>query len=447
MHSFDPELVELVLGYVRASLAIPEASLEFPGDRAVLEAAVAASLTPGGTDPRKVLEVYADTLSQTVLSADSPRFLAFIPAAPTKAALLFDAVVSASSLQGIAWLEAAGAIVAENQVLRWIADLAGMPASAGGTFVSGGSAANLSALTVARELGRRRTGQRHVRIAMSKQAHSSIGSSLSILDVEPLLIDAEDHRITAASFQRALDAYDGKEPIVGVALTSGTTNAGLIDDIAGVGEIARRHDMWVHVDGAYGGAGLMSSLVRDQYAGIELVDSFITDPHKWWFAPYDCAAIIYRDPALAVSVHTQDASYLDVLHENLASNQYNPTDLAYHLTRRARGLPLWFSLAVHGTDAYVEAVDASILLARETAELIKTLPYLELIREPTLSVVLWRRIGWEQSDYDALQHSLSAKQTAFVTPTKWEGETVGRFAFLHPHTSIDLVKEIFELCK
>lgn len=447
MHEFDSSLTDLVLDYVKDRLAMHEAPLDLPGDRVELEQALRGLISKSGNSPEAVLDLYADTLAPTVLSTDSPRFLAFIPGAPTKASLLFDTVVSCASLQGMSWLEAAGAIVAENQVLRWIADLAGMPESAGGTFVSGGSAANLSALTVAREVGRKKTGKRVVRIALSKSAHSSIGSTLRILDIEPVWIETDDHRVTAESFQRTLDAYTDDEPIVAVALTSGTTNAGIVDDIAGVGEIARKHNMWLHVDGAYGGAGLLSPLVRDLYAGIEHADSFITDPHKWWFAPFDCAAILYRDPALAAAVHTQDASYLDVLHEGMPNNQFNPTDLAYHLTRRARGLPLWFSLAVHGTDAYVDAVSSAIQLARDTAALIEDLPHIELIREPGLSVVLWRRTGWQAADYYALQDRLLTEEIAFVTPTKWEGETIGRFAFLHPATTIDMVKRIFELCE
>jgi glutamate/tyrosine decarboxylase-like PLP-dependent enzyme len=306
--------------------------------------------------------------------------------------------------------------------------------------------ANLSSLFVAREVGRERTGQRRVRIALSEQAHSSIGLSLVMLDIEPVIIETDDHRVTKASLQRTLDAYTDDAPIVAVALTAGTTNAGLVDDIAGVAEITREHNMWLHVDGAYGGAGLLSPLVRHMYAGIEHADSFITDPHKWWFAPFDCAAIIYRNPAQAAAVLKQDASYLDVLHDGLPSHQINPTDLAYHLTRRARGLALWFSVCVYGTDAYREAVSQSIELARQTADYIKTLDHIELIREPSLSVVLWRRPGWKLGDYEALQKRLLDAQIAFVTPTKWLGEPCGRFAFLHPETSLELVKEMFELC-
>ena len=447
LHTFDPKIADLVLDYVRNRVLMDEAPLDLPGDRAQLEQAVAGLINQGGNDPARVLELYAETLAPAVLSTDSRRFLAFIPSAPTKSSLLFDTIVSCASLQGTSWLEAAGAIVAENQVLTFLSDLAGLPEQAGGTFVSGGSAGNLSALAVAREVGRARTGQRRVRIALSQSAHSSIGSTLKLLDVEPVWIETDDHRITAASFQRTLDAYDDDAPIVAVALTAGTTNAGIIDDLAGVGAIAKSRGMWIHVDGAYGGAALLSPLVRERFAGIELADSFITDPHKWWFAPLDCCALIYRDPKLAVGVHTQNASYLDVLHGEEAQVDFNPSDLAYHLSRRARGLALWFSLAVHGTDVYEAAVTAGIELARQTARYIDSLPHIELVREPELSTVLWRRVGWGPDDYARLQDLLLERQIAFVTPSKWEGETVGRFAFLHPQTPMELVEEIFQLCE
>lgn len=447
MHHFDAAMADLIQAYVRERLAMPETPLDFPGDRDQMEAAIAGLLNEHGTAAERVLDVYANQLAPTVLSTDSPRFLSFIPGAPTKASLLFDTIVSCASLQGMSWLEATGAIVAENQVLRWIADEAGMPASAGGTFVSGGSMANLSSLFTAREVGRQRSGQQRVRMALSEQAHSSIGLSLRLLDVEPVIVQTDEYRVTKQSLQRTLDAYQDDAPIVAVVLTAGTTNAGLVDDIAGVSEITRASGMWLHVDGAYGGAALLSPLTRHLFAGLEHADSFITDPHKWWFAPFDCAAIIYRNPALAAAVLTQDASYLDVLHDDLPASQFNPTDVAYHLTRRARGLALWFSVCVYGTDAYRDAVSHSIQLARETAELIRTLPHIELILEPTLSVVLWRRKGWELADYERLQKQLLDAQIAFVTPTKWQGEACGRFAFLHPETTIDLVREIFAHCE
>ena len=451
MHSVDAtteQMIRSVLAYAENRLRLDPVPLD-EGDRdpAALEAAVAGLLGDQPHNPDQVLGVYTSCLAPAVISADSPRFLGFIPAAPTKASLLFDMLISCASIQGISWLEAAGAIHAENQVLRLIADRAGLPPSAGGCFVSGGSAGNLSALVVAREVAKRRAadagqpGQRW-RVAVGADAHSSIINTLRILEMDPLTVPTDDHRLTGGALRAAIEADGDPGSIAAVVATSGTTNAGIIDDLAGAGAVARDLGAWFHVDGAYGGAGLFAPSVRGRYDGIEHADSFIVDPHKWLFAPFDCAALIYRDPQLARSVHKQDASYLDVIHGDPA--EWNPTDYAYHLTRRARGLPLWFSLAVYGVKAYTEAIEGAIALARMAADEIRARDYLELIREPELGVVLFRRHGWSSARYTEWADRLLHDQVAFIPPTAWEGETVARFAFLHPHTSMGLVREIID---
>jgi glutamate/tyrosine decarboxylase-like PLP-dependent enzyme len=433
MHRVDAvteQMIRSVLAYAENRLRLDPVPLDGgPRDPAGLDAALAGLLADDPHNSDQVLGIYTSVVAPAVISADSPRFLGFIPAAPTKASLLFDMLVSCASIQGISWLEAAGAIQAENQVLRLIADRAGLPASAGGCFVSGGSAANLSALVVAREVAKRAAGSaaagRRWRVAVGADAHSSI--------------------VTGAALRAAIEQDGDPSSLAAVVATSGTTNAGIVDDLAGVAEVARDLGAWFHVDGAYGGAALFAPSVRPLFDGVEQADSFIVDPHKWMFAPYDCAALIYRDPSLARSVHKQDASYLDVIHGESA--EWNPTDYAYHLTRRARGLPLWFSLSVHGTRAYTEAIEAGIQLARETAAEIGTRDYLELVREPDLSVVLFRRRGWTADRYTRWADQLLDDQVAFIPPTSWEGETVARFAFLHPHTPMDLVREILDRMK
>ncbi len=452
MHAVDEDLTQLILGHVARRLSSAETPLDFPGQKSTVDALLDGLVTSAGLPADQVMRMYEDHLSKTVLSADSPRFFAFIPSAPTKAALLFDMVVSAASLQGISWLEAAGAVAAENQALRWISDAAGLPAQSGGVFVSGGSAANLSALIVARDVARRRLVARdgddarfrRLRIAVSDQVHSSIKNTASIIDVDLLVIDTDDHRLTGKALAAALARDAEPETIVAVVATSGTTNAGIIDDLRGIGTLARERDIWFHIDGAYGGAGLFAPTVRPLYDGIELADSFIVDPHKWLFAPFDCAALLYRDPQIAKSVHTQHAGYLDALHHDDGSYEWNPTDYAYHLTRRARGLPLWFSLVVNGTQAYTDAIESGIELTRQVADLIRQAPHLELLRDPTLSVVLFRRIGWTAADYDEWAAGLLADQTAFITSTTWEGETVGRYAFLHPATTLQMVRDTLD---
>jgi glutamate/tyrosine decarboxylase-like PLP-dependent enzyme len=440
-------MIRSVLAYAENRLRLNPVPLD-KGSRDPAELDTALKGLPGAEphDPDQVLGVYASVIAPAVISADSPRFLGFIPAAPTKASLLFDMLVSCASIQGISWLEAAGAIHAENMVLRLIADRAGMPETAGGCFVSGGSAGNLSALVVAREVAKRKAGPsaagRRWRVAVSEDAHSSIVSTLRICEMDPLVVRSADHRLTGAGLREAIGADGDPGSLAAIVATSGTTNAGIIDDLAGASAVAREHSLWFHVDGAYGGAGLFAPSVRPRYEGIEHADSFILDPHKWLFAPFDCAALLYRNPSVARSVHKQDASYLDVIHAR--PGEWNPTDYAYHLTRRARGLPLWFSLSVYGVDAYTEAIETAIELARQTAAEIRARDSLELIREPELGVVLFRRRGWNSGQYTAWADQLLQDQVAFIPPSAWEGETVARFAFLHPHTPMDLVRQILD---
>jgi aromatic-L-amino-acid/L-tryptophan decarboxylase len=450
MHSVDPtteQMIRSVLAYAENRLRLNPVPLdEGSRDPAELDAALKGLMGDDPHNPDQVLGAYTSCVAPAVISADSPRFLGFIPAAPTKAALLFDMLVSCASIQGISWLEAAGAIHAENMVLRLIGDRAGLPDSAGGCFVSGGSAGNLSALVVAREVAKRKAGDagrgRRFRIAVSTDAHSSIVNTMRILEMDPLTVATDDHRLTGAALRAAIEADGDPSSLAAVVATAGTTNAGIVDDLAGVAAVAREHGLWYHVDGAYGGAGLFAPSVRAAYDGIEHADSFVLDPHKWLFAPFDCAALLYRDPPLARSVHKQDASYLDVIHDR--PGEWNPTDYAYHLTRRARGLPLWFSLSVHGVTAYSDAIETAIALAKQAAAEIRKRPYLELVREPSLGIVLFRRRGWTSPQYTRWADQLLHDQVAFIPPSAWEGETVARFAFLHPHTPMDLVLQILD---
>jgi glutamate/tyrosine decarboxylase-like PLP-dependent enzyme len=181
--------------------------------------------------------------------------------------------------------------------------------------------------------------------------------------------------------------------------------------------------------------------VRPRYAGVEHADSFIVDPHKWLFAPFDCCALIYREPALARAAHTQKASYLDVLTE---APEWNPTDYSVGLTRRARGLPFWFSLATHGTQAYTDAVERTLAVTRFAAAEIERRDYLEAVREPELSVIVFRRLGWSPRQYQTWSDRLLAEEFAFVVPTSHAGETLTRFAIVNPRTSEDDITAILD---
>jgi glutamate/tyrosine decarboxylase-like PLP-dependent enzyme len=217
----------------------------------------------------------------------------------------------------------------------------------------------------------------------------------------------------------------------------------VIDDLHAAADVAAELGAWLHVDGAYGAAALCAPSVRHLFVGIERADSLIVDPHKWLFGPYDCCALVYRDPRVARAAHTQKAEYLDVLQQDdLGDAQANPADLAHHLTRRARGLPFWFSLATHGTEAYEEAMEITLQVARLAADHVRAQPHLELLLEPELSILVLRRTGWTPGDYQAWSDRMLAEGRAFVVPTTWDGETVLRMCIVNPRTTIEEIDAI-----
>jgi L-2,4-diaminobutyrate decarboxylase len=442
VHEYTDEteaLARAIVAYARNRIASPQ-----PLDRVAppdeLARRAGRTITETGIGWEEALRVWSEVLAPSTISTDHPAAVAFVPSAPTKASVLFDLIVGASSTIAAGWIDGAGAIWAENEALRWIADLAGFPGRAGGVFVSGGSAGNLNALVTARHAAHARRGGRpdRWRFAAADTVHSSVAAAARVMDVDVVSVPHDERgRLTGEGLRATLEADD--DGVFAVVASAGATNAGIVDDLAGVAQVCADRGLWFHVDGAYGGAGLLAPSVRDLFVGVERADSFIVDPHKWLFAPYDACALLYRDPAVAADAHRQRASYLDTAQ---AEAGLDPADLAYHLTRRARGLPLWFSLATYGTDAYRDAVESVLSLTRVAADEIRRHPELELIVEPELSVLLFRRLGWSPDDYEAWWRRLLDAQVAFVQPTSWNGEKVARLCFVNPRTTLDHVRAI-----
>lgn len=441
MHRYDPDVDAFATAAFdfarrRASAdSSDELRLGTPRTRDELDALAGPTVTAAGLGEGEVLRLFATVLEPACLSIDFPRYLAFVPAAPTETSVIADLVVSACSIYGGSWLEGGGAVWAENQALRWLADLAGFPATAGGCFVSGGTMGNLSALVAARAAAFARRGGRPdggwVLVA-GESSHSSVRTAASVMDCDLVVVPGD--RLTGAALAPVLASLG--ERCFAVVATAGSTNLGLVDDLDSVASVASEAGAWLHVDAAYGGAALAAPSARDRFAGIERADSFVVDPHKWLFAPFDACALVYRDPSLARAAHAQHAGYLDVLTELAEAGEWNPSDYAIHLSRRARGVPFWFSLAAYGTDAYATAVETCLAHARAAAELVKASPYLDLELEPELSVVVFRRRGWSGEDYEAWSHRMLVSGQAFVVPTEHAGEPVLRLCIVNPRTTV-----------
>lgn len=428
-------MLEGVLDYSRRRSLSTDVPLDATVSQEELQRSVGQTVTEQGLGAQRALSLFEDVLAPACLTTNHPRYLAFIPAAPTKAATAFDLVVSASAVYGGSWLEGSGAVYAENQVIAWLAREFGLPESAGGVFVQGGTIGNLSALVAARESARAARGNPKGRwvIVCSAESHSSVASAARVMDVDVVAVaPGESGALTGEGVRAALEEHG--DAVFAVVATAGSTNFGIVDHVASIAALKADHDFWLHVDGAYGLAGMLSPLLRSHYEGVEHADSLIVDPHKWLFAPFDACALIYRDPELGRRAHTQHAEYLDALTE---TPQWNPSDFAIHLTRRARGLPLWFSLATYGVAPYREAITACVELAHRIADEIDRREGFRLVRHPELSVVVFEREGWTLADYDRWSARLLEEQRAFVTPSSHLGRPNTRFAILNPLTTYD----------
>ncbi len=446
--SATEELTDAIVRYAVDRVRMTPPPLDQPRTPEELRVMAGETITPHGIGGLEALRVFGDVLAPACISVDHPRFLSFVPAAPTEASILFDLVVGASSIYAGSWLEGAGAVFAENEALRWIADLCGLPATAGGVFVSGGTAGNLSALLAARWKWRADAGGACDRtrglMLVSGGAHSSIAQAARAMDADLVVVPADERgRLTADAAAATADALtdDERRRLFAVVATSGTTNAGVVDDLAAAARVAEQVGTWLHIDGAYGGAGLAAPSIRHLFDGVERADSFIVDPHKWLFAPFDSCALVYRDPEVGRLAHTQHAEYLDVLHADhehaSGSANWNASDYAHHLTRRARGLPFWFSLATYGTDAYRDAIEQTLQTTRDGAALVAAAPHLDLVIEPELSIVLFRRRGWGPAEYQAWSDDQLRRGESFVTPSAWGDETVVRWCIVNPETTVD----------
>lgn len=448
MHELAPEMmamVDRVIDYSRRRLIFDDVPLDKPLPLRELRRLAPGSITEEGIGSQRAISMFENVLAPACVSIDHPSYLAFIPSAPSKASIAFDLVVSASSVYGGSWLEGSGAVYAENEVLAMLAREFGLPESAGGVFMQGGTIGNLSALVAARDAHRRAltaAGRPHparLAVVCSEESHSSVASAADIMDVEIITTPMDETgRLGGEAVAPILEEHG--DAVFCVVATAGSTNLGLVDRLDSIAALKDRHDFWFHVDGAYGLAAALLPELRDRFAGLEHADSLIVDPHKWLFAPFDACALIYRDPELARRAHTQRAGYLDTLE----GDDWNPSDYGVQLTRRARGLPLWFSLATYGIGAYRDAIRRGVETAHAVADLVHEREELELVCEPELSVVAFRRLGWDLDDYQSWSDRLLDEQLGFVTPSSHRGAPITRFAVVNPRSTPEIITGILD---
>ena len=380
-------------------------------------------------------------------------YMAFIPGFPTWPSAMGDLIASALMMDACWWAGGAGGSQLELTVLRWFADWLGYPPTASGILVSGGSAANMTALACARE---RRVGAMRddLVVYVSSQSHSSMARAARALGFRPervrvLPVD-RSFRLRVDVLQQAVAADRAADLLpLAVCANAGTTNTGAVDPLPALADVCATHDLWLHVDGAYGAFAALTERGKRALAGIERADSITLDPHKWLFQPFECGAILVRE---AEGLNRAFEITPDYLRDVETHDEVNFSDRGLQLTRFCRALKVWMSLQTFGLDAFREAVDGALDLAHEAAARIEASPELELLAPVDLSVVAYRRRPAGETDerrLDAINLALVAavEQTgeALVSSTRLFGRTAIRTCILNPTTTTAHVQRVLDI--
>ena len=390
----------------------------------------------------RILEQLSTDVLPFISNNDHPGYFAYVPGAGTWPGALGDLIASACNLEVSSWVQAAGPSQVELVVLGWFKQWIGYPEEAAGVLVSGGSAANLTALACAREalLG---AMSDQVVAYLSDQAHSSMARAARVLGFRPNQVrvlpvdDGYRMRPEALAAAMAADLRAGRRPMF-VAANAGSTSTGAVDPLPELAAVCREWGVWFHVDAAYGGFAALTQRGRRWLVGLELADSVTLDPHKWLYQPFECGCLLVRAGQRLREAFQIQPDYLK--DTEAAELEVNFSDLSVQLTRTSRALKLWMSLRYFGVEAFRTAIDRAIDLARFAQARIEASAQLELLTPAKLGVVCFRRRP-EGMDEDRLERlnqrlaeELAASGQGLVSSTRLRGRFALRMCVLN-HTS------------
>lgn len=450
----DAELTEAFAG-VAARLAARLSQRE--------TAPVAPAATPGAARPlaeagfpsagrplAEVMDELADVVLAQATRTDHRRFFAFIPSPASPVSALGEALVAAHNPHAGNWSQSPGPALIEAALIRFLARALGLPETAGGLFVSGGSMANLAGVVAARD-AKLADGSLARGVAyMTAEAHVSVGRALAIAGVarDRVHIVPADERgaMRIEALEAAVDADRAAElsPFLVVA-SAGTTGVGAIDPIAGIADVAERRDLWLHVDGAYGASVALCPSRRALLDGVERADSVAWDGHKWLFQTYGCGMVFVRDRSRLIASFRTDADYLR--QAEAPEGDANFWDLGPELTRPARALKLWLTLEVLGLDAIARAIEHGVALAETAERLIRMRDGWTVATPASLAIVTFRfapeGLGPDSADVVNAEAArrLLAEGYAAVGVARVNRRCALRLCVINPDTTEDEVAE------
>ncbi len=406
-------------------------------------------------DPDRLFEQLDRDVLGPTMHVDHPRYFAFVPGPSNFVGVLADALASGLNVFAGTWLEASGPAAVELTTIDWLRELIGYPESAGGLFVSGGSIANLTALTVARQEKLGEAAGDGV-VYCSRQTHASLERALRVLGfprerMRRLATD-DGYRLRVDVLEEAIaeDRRAGRRPACVIA-NAGTTNTGAVDPLPAIAELCERHDLWFHIDGAYGAASVLSERGRKLLEGIERADSVSLDPHKWLFQPYEAGCVLVRQRELLEKTFRVQPEYMGDAES--ATDEVNFCDYGLQLTRSFRALKLWMSIKLFGLDAFRKAVEHGLDLAEQAEIWLQQSPGFEVLTPAQLGIVSYRYRPRGLADDEPALNRLNAEIVreliedgfAMVSSTLLEGTRALRLCTINPRTTEDDVRQTVQL--
>jgi aromatic-L-amino-acid decarboxylase len=410
-HSLDPspeqirswanaavELMAEYLGTIRNRRVYPATS-----SRQIREQ-LDSRLPKEPTNFDELLHTFRNTLIELSRHNSHPRMFGYVQAPGTAIAAIADLLASTLNANLTAWRSAPAAVEIERLTIDWIKQIIGFNRDAAGLFVSGGSMANMAALAVARrakapaqiqDKGAQFCAQA-LRVYASEETHHSVAKAAALLGIgrENVRLISVDKRykINLDQLVAAIEEDRAAEHLpICVVANAGTVATGAFDPLPQIGEIARRFNLWLHVDGAYGGFAALAPSARPLFASIEEADSLALDPHKWLYLPVDCGCILYRDPEAARATFAHEAEYTRVIGQE-ADEAFAFWDYGPELSRRFRALKGWMLLKGVGLQALSEAIEKDLACARHFERLVRNSEDFEMLAPVELSIFCFRHL-------------------------------------------------------
>jgi aromatic-L-amino-acid/L-tryptophan decarboxylase len=452
------ELGQEALAWIVEHLgSLPDQPIGQTAGRAEMESHLRESPPEEGQGFAQVLRDFQDHVAPFAFRVNHPRFLAFIPSAPSFLSVLGDMLCAGTNFFAGVWLEAAGPAEVELLVLDWFKDFLGYPTEAKGILTSGGSEANLTALVVAREPLSLPDRMRIV-LYVTEQRHWSIDRAAKVIGLAPEQVRpvaTDDHfrlRVSALADAVRQDRKAGRLPWVVVA-NAGATNTGAVDPLAELATWCQAERLWLHVDAAYGWPAVLIPAGRRQLVGIAQADSVTLDPHKWFAQTFEAGCLLVRNGPLLARTFAMRPVYLQDVAP--ADDEINFADHGIALTRRFRALKIWFSVKALGVGWFRNLIGRSFALAELAVQLLREAGCFEILQPHSLSIVCFRYVPASSAVSDsaaklnhlnlALVERLRQTQRAFLSSTMLGDGVFLRFCFVNWRTTTADVRAVVQL--